>query len=146
MRLKKVRSTSYFQQTRFFCVPNGESRKLIINHLNIDPIKFYRTFDMVYLPNHPTSNTEALILSEDDLNSLILIELKTTKKCLPHNPKRFFFSATENEFYLAQLIGDRYKLYFISLYPDSLSYKVLKLSELNNWNKHRRLQYQISLK
>ncbi|MEQ6357328.1 hypothetical protein ABNX05_22190 [Lysinibacillus sp. M3] len=58
------------------------------------------------------SNTEALVRKEKDLNSLILIELKITKKYLPDNPKGFFFVATKNEFYLAKLLGDRYKFCF----------------------------------
>jgi len=129
-----------------YFAPDGDSRKLILNHLGIDAKKFYRTFDMIYLPNHEAPNTEALVLNKIDLNSIILIELKTTKKYLPNNPKGFFFGATKNEFDLAETLGDRYKFSFVSLHPDSLSAAELTLDELNNWDQHKRIQYQISLK
>ena len=105
--------------------------------------RFSRAFDLVLIPGH--TNIEKVI----DLNKtseVILVELKTTKKKLENNPRGFFFGATENEFDLARKFEDKFRFCFVSLHPESKSYKLLTLKELNEIIKTKRVQYQINLK
>ena len=52
---------------------------------------------MIYIPRYAgTVVTEEVI--ETHLDEIFLVELKTTRKYLPKNPKGFFFGATQNEF------------------------------------------------
>lgn len=124
-----------------FINPDKESRKVIMELLNIDK-RFSRAFDLILIPGH--SNIEEVIdLKETD--QITLIELKTTKKKLENNPSGFFFGATQNEFDLAESLGDKYKFCFVSLHPESLSYKILSVPELEKIIKTKRVQYQINL-
>ena len=105
--------------------------------------KFKRAFDLILIEGH--YNQESLIdLHKND--RITLVELKTTKKFLPNNPKGFFFGATENEFAIAKKLGNKYKFCFVSLHEDSRSYSLLSLSELNSRIQNKRIQYQINLK
>lgn len=81
-----------------------------------------------------------------DIDTIVLVELKTTKKRLENNPHGFFFGATENEFTLAKELGDQYKFCFVCLYPETKSYKMMTLPELENMIKNKRTQYQVNLK
>ena len=93
-----------------FINPDKESRKVIMELLNIDK-RFSRAFDLILIPGH--SNIEEVIdLKETD--QITLIELKTTKKKLENNPSGFFFGATQNEFDLAESLGDKYKFCFFT--------------------------------
>lgn len=67
------------------------------------------------------------------------------KKKLVNNPRGFFFGATENEFNLAKKFEAKFRFCFVSLHPESRSYKLLTLSELNSIIKTKRVQYQINL-
>ena len=119
-----------------------ESRKVIMEILKIEK-RFSRAFDLVLIPGH--TNLEKVInLKKTD--EIILIELKTTKKKLKNNPSGFFFGATQNEFDLAEKLGDKFKFCFVSLHPESKSYSLQTLSELNKIIKTKRIQYQINLK
>jgi len=125
-----------------FLKPDTESRKVIMELLELDS-KFKRAFDLILIEGH--YNQESLIdLHKND--RITLIELKTTKKFLPNNPKGFFFGATENEFAIAKKLGNKYKFCFVSLHEDSRSYSLLSLSELNSRIQNKRIQYQINLK
>ena len=124
-----------------FLNPDKESRKIIMELLSIDK-KYSRAFDLIMIPGH--SNLEEVI-DLKRIEDIVLIELKTTKKKLTNLPNGFFFGATESEFKLAEQLGNKYKFCFVSLHPDSLSYKLLTLSELNNIIKTKRIQYQINL-
>jgi len=124
-----------------FINPSKESRKLILEILEMDQ-KFIRAFDLIMIPGH--TNLEEII----ELNSyqhITLIELKTTKKKLPNLPKGFFFGATESEFELARLLGEKFKFCFVSLHEESLSYELLSLNNLSKIIKNKRIQYQINL-
>lgn len=110
--------------------------------LKIDK-KFSRAFDLILIPGH--TNLEKII-ELDQTSDIILVELKTTKKRLDNNPRGFFFGATENEFDLAKKFEDKFRFCFVSLHPESKSYKLLTLGELNNIIKTKRVQYQINLK
>lgn len=125
-----------------FLNPDTESRKVIMELLNIDS-RFKRAFDLIMIEGH--YNQESLIeLHKND--RITLVELKTTKKFLPNNPKGFFFGATENEFDIAKQLGDKYKFCFVSLHEESKSYSLLSLSEMNSIIQNKRIQYQINLK
>ena len=79
------------------------------------------------------------------LEDIILVELKTTKKYLPENPKGFFFGATENEFNFGKILGDRFRFCFVSLNEKLQSYVLLTIEELEIKIRNRRIQYQINL-
>jgi hypothetical protein len=124
-----------------FLLPTKEGRKRIMEILQLDK-KYSRAFDLFMLPGHV--NTESSVVF-DDLSNITLIELKTTMKYLPNNPKGFFFGATQNEFDLATLLGNKYKFCFVSLHENSLSFSLLSLSELEERIITKRLQHQINL-
>jgi len=124
-----------------FIHPDKESRKIIMEMMGIDR-RYARGFDLVLIPGH--TNLEEVIRLVD-IKQITLIELKTTKKKLENNPSGFFFGATQNEFDLAESLGDQYKFCFVSLHPESLSYKILSVSDLEKIIKTKRIQYQINL-
>lgn len=125
-----------------FINPDKESRKLIMELLGIEK-KFSRAFDLVLIPGH--TNIEKVI-ELNKTSEIILVELKTTKKKLENNPRGFFFGATENEFDLARKFESIFRFCFVSLHPESKSYKLLTLNELNKIIRTKRVQYQINLK
>jgi hypothetical protein len=118
-----------------------QGRKLIMEKLNI-PSHFSRAFDLVMVKGRVNSYDSIELSNFDDI---ILVELKTTKKKLVNLPKGFFFGATENEFNLAKLLGNKYKFCFVSIHKESLSYSLLSLDELDKIIKTKRIQYQINL-
>lgn len=79
------------------------------------------------------------------MEDIFFIELKTTKKFLPENPKGFFFGATENEFNFGKILGERFRFCFVCLNESSLSYKLLTINELEKIIKNKRIQFQINL-
>ena len=62
------------------------------------------------------------------------------------NPNGFFFGVTENEFELAKKMGDQYLFCFVCLHPESLSYKYMNLSEVEEMTRTKRVQYQINFR
>jgi hypothetical protein len=82
---------------------------------------------------------------ETYLEDIILVELKTTKKYLPENPKGFFFGATENEFNFGKILKDRFRFCFVSINEKGSSFSLQTLEELEARIKNRRIQYQINL-
>lgn len=133
---------NYLLETdRNFLNPDKESRKKILELLSIDR-KYYKAFDLILIPGF--TNLQEIIELEN-FDQITFIELKTTKKFLPNLPKGFFFGATQNEFDFAELLGERFKFCFVSLHPDSLSYSLLTLTDLENIIRSKRIQYQINL-
>jgi hypothetical protein len=122
-----------------FVVPSKEERKEILKRLDL-PGTFSRAFDLVF-----HSETQPVSLSDISVEKLTLIELKTTKKKLLHIPSGFFFGATENEFKLADKLGDQYRFCFVSLHEESMSYVMLSSAELAAKIKTKRVQFQINL-
>lgn len=121
--------------------PNKEERKKIMLSFGLGN-SFARAFDLIQYSGAEPYDIDNIAAIKD---KMILIELKTKKKKLANNPNGFFFGATENEFKLAELMGDKYKFCFVSLHHESLSYKLLSISELNQIIKTKRVQYQINL-
>ena len=124
-----------------FLLPTKEGRKQLVEVLGLDK-KYSRAFDLFILPGYQNNEQEITV---DDVNKITLIELKTTQKYLPNNPKGFFFGATQNEFDLAEKLGEQYKFCFVSLHNNSLSHSLLSLDELNKLIVNKRTQYQINL-
>jgi hypothetical protein len=124
-----------------FIHPDKDGRKRIMEKLGLDR-SFSRAFDLVTVGQHTNHERAIEALNTE---SVTLIELKTTQKRHPKNPEGFFFGATENEFKLARRMGDRYKFCFVSLHPESRSYALLTLAELEKRIKTKRVQYQINL-
>lgn len=124
-----------------FLFPDNTLKKEILRDLEL-PDKFYRTFDMIYSPEAIVQRDSIII---PDITKVTLVELKTTKKRLPNNPSGFFFGATENEFKLADLLGDQYRFCFVCLHEDCPSYKLLSANELDKIIKTKRIQFQINL-
>ncbi len=129
------------EHNKQFLLPTKEGRKQIVTALGLDK-KYSRTFDLFMLPGHTNEDQEITV---EEAREIILIELKTTQKYLPNNPKGFFFGATENEFDVAEMLGDRYKFCFVSLHKDSLGHCLLSVVELERLIVNKRTQFQINL-
>jgi len=125
-----------------FIEPDKESRKKILNILGLNK-RFIRAFDLIQVKGHTNSENE-FIINED--SEITLIEIKSTKKKLKNNPYGFFFGATENEFSIADQLGNQYKFCFVCLHPETKSYVILSNSELNEIISNKRIQYQINIK
>ena len=120
-----------------------ESKKEILSLLNLES-RFAQSFDLIYIPNldiEKLDNEHLKIHLED----IILVELKTTKKYLPQNPKGFFFGATENEFNFGKILGNKFRFGFVCLHEDSKSFALLTIEELDSIVRNKRIQYQINL-
>lgn len=129
-----------------FYLPNSKQKKSILEFFGLDPKRYQRSFDLLRLKSPPQMGD---ILTSDDLNSSELIELKSTKKFLPKNPRGFFFGATENEFNCAEEIenaGGSYKFCFVSLHENSRSFSLLSINEVDSLVHRKRIQYQISFR
>ncbi len=126
----------------FFFV-NKDERQRILELLG-QPKNFSRSFDMVLIPRLANAefSPEAI---ETHIDEVTLIELKCTRAFLPNNPKGFFFGATQNEFDFGERLGEKFRFCFVCLNPESLSYAMLSVPELEKIIRTRRIQYQINL-
>ncbi|MBT8124766.1 MAG: hypothetical protein KJO81_08080 [Gammaproteobacteria bacterium] len=130
------------RQDKYLWNPSKESRKTLLNIFDLDK-SFSRAFDLIKVPQLNNGSEKLQILSKNDIK---LIELKTTKKHLPNNPKGFFFGATENEFKLAEMLGKQYMFCFVSLHPDTKSLSYMHLEDMDQFIKSKRIQFQINFK
>jgi hypothetical protein len=119
------------------------TKKELLDLLKIEH-RFLQAFDLIYVPEMVGKTADAGFI-QTYLEDIILVELKTTKKYLPENPKGFFFGATENEFNFGKILGSRFRFCFVSLNEKGSSYAFLTLEELEERIKNRRIQYQINL-
>jgi hypothetical protein len=124
-----------------FWVPPAGSRKQILSLMGMPPA-YSRAFDLVLVEDSAEVEGQ---LHLEDVGASTLVELKTTRKYLPDLPRGFFFGATENEFKLAEELGDRYRFCFVCLHPDSRGFELLCLSELEPLIRTKRTQFQINL-
>ncbi len=129
------------QSDSSFISPDKTSRKKLLEVFKIDP-KYARAFDLLLIQGH--TNLEEVIELET-LENVTFVELKTTKKKLPNLPKGFFFGATQSEFDIAEILGERYLFCFVSLHPETMKYVLISLGELNKIIRTKRIQYQINL-
>lgn len=123
-------------------VPDSAGRKAILLALGLDN-QFRRAFDLVWIPGRKRDGAKELII---DPATIILIELKTTQKRLPQNPGGFFFGATDNEFKLAEKLGESYRFCFVCLHAETRSHKLVSYGALQDLIKIKRVQYQINLR
>jgi len=119
------------------------TKKELLDLLKIEH-RFLQAFDLIYVPEMVGKIADVGFV-QTYLEDIILVELKTTKKYLPENPKGFFFGATENEFNFGKILGSRFRFCFVSLNEKGSSYAFLTLEELEERIKNRRIQYQINL-
>lgn len=119
------------------------TKKELLDLLKIEH-RFLQAFDLIYVPEM-VGNIADTGFIQTYLEDIILVELKTTKKYLPENPKGFFFGATENEFNFGKILGDRFRFCFVSINEKGSSYALQTLEELEARIKNRRIQYQINL-
>jgi hypothetical protein len=124
-----------------YWVPNAVSRKAILGALGVSP-SLWRAFDLVRVED--AGGVEGGMLVADP-ETIVLVELKTTRKRLADLPRGFFFGATENEFALARSLGDRFRFCFVCLHPDTPGYVEVTAAELELLIRNRRTQYQINL-
>ncbi|MCO5231617.1 MAG: hypothetical protein M9958_10740 [Chitinophagales bacterium] len=119
------------------------TKKQLLDLLEIEH-RYLQAFDMIYIPNliGVEISSESI---ETYLEDIILIELKTTKKYLPENPKGFFFGATENEFTFGNILGEKFRFCFVSLHEKGSSFALHTIDELEARIKNQRIQYQINL-
>jgi len=130
------------KHTGFFKVTK-ETKQELLGLLNINR-SFQQAFDLIYVPDMVGKVVDSDFI-QTYLEDIILVELKTTKKYLPENPKGFFFGATENEFNFGKILGDRFRFCFVSLNEKAQSYVLLTVEELEPLIRNRRIQFQINL-
>lgn len=128
--------------TGFFKI-DLSTKKELLALLKIDH-RYLQAFDLVHIPKFLGKEVNANTI-QTHIEDIILIELKTTKKYLPENPKGFFFGATENEFNFGRLLGDRFRFCFVSINEKGSSFALLTVEELESRIKNKRIQYQINL-
>lgn len=118
-------------------------KKQLLDLLNVEH-RYLQAFDLIYIPNlvGVIINSETI---ETYLEDMILVELKTTKKYLPENPKGFFFGATENEFNFGEILGEKFRFCFVSLNEKGSSFSLQTIDELKARIKNKRIQFQINL-
>ncbi len=126
----------------FFFV-NRDERQRILELLG-QPKNYSRSFDMILIPRLAGADL-SLNAIETHIDEVTLIELKCTRAFLPNIPKGFFFGATQNEFDFGESLGDKFRFCFVSLNPESLSYAMLSVPELEQIIRTKRIQYQINL-
>ena len=119
------------------------TKKHLLDLLKIEQ-RYLQSFDLIYVPEMVGKVADTGFV-QTNLEDILLVELKTTKKYLPENPKGFFFGATENEFNFGKILGARFRFCFVSLNEKGSSYALLTLDELEERIKNRRIQYQINL-
>ena len=128
--------------TGFFKI-DLDTKKELLDLLKIGR-NFLQSFDLIYIPDMIGKTINSNIL-KTYLEDIIFVELKTTKKYLPENPKDFFFGATENEFNFGNLLGDRFLFCFVTLNEKAPSFALLSMEELEKRIRNKRIQYQINL-
>lgn len=106
--------------------------------------KFIQSFDLIYIPRLEGQEVNSTFI-ETNKDEIIFVELKTTKKYLPNNPKGFFFGATQNEFDFAEKLGPKFRFCFVSLNEKGSSFSLQTIEELNQIIKNKRIQFQINL-
>ena len=128
--------------TGFFKI-DLSTKKELLDLLEISP-KFLQSFDLIYIPDMVDKIISSNYI-QTYLEDIILVELKTTKKYLPENPKGFFFGATENEFNFGELLGEKFRFCFVCLNEKSPSISLLTIPELEKRIRNKRIQFQINL-
>lgn len=127
--------------------PDSATRRKILELLGLSDYSS-RAFDLIQTDVPvPTITVDNVA---DHIDAIRLIEVKATKKRIPdENLHGFFFGATDNEYRLAERLGDRYKFAFVVLSPsgDRPPFFVpLSLKEVNERTSSKRIQYQVNFR
>ena len=130
------------EQTGFFKI-DKEMKKELLDRVNA-PYSFLQSFDLVLIPKLKGVQFKKDFI-ETHLDEILFIELKTTKKYLPENPKGFFLGATENEFNFGKMLGGKFRFCFVCLNEKSPSYAMLTIEEVEKIIRNKRIQFQINL-
>ena len=128
--------------TGFFKI-DLKTKKELLDLLKIER-RYLQSFDLIYIPDMVGKTIPSDFL-HTYLEDIIFIELKTTKKYLPNNPKGFFFGATENEFNFGKMLGNKFLFCFVTLNEKAPSFVLLSIDELDKIIRNKRIQYQINL-
>lgn len=126
--------------------PDSKARKRILELLGLSDYS-PRAFDLIQTDVPlPTISAENV---HEHLDAIRLIEVKATKADIPDdNLHGFFFGATDNEYRLAERLGDRYKFAFVVLPPKGRApfFVLLTLAEVVERTSSKRIQYQVNFK
>ncbi len=130
-------------------VVTTEIKRLILEELELEGNFGPQTFDGVMTPE-PAMPITVESISEHAAD-LVLLEMKTTKKAIKNELLNgFFFGATEREYELAIVLGDRYRFAFVVL-NSSNEYGqpfavLLPLREVARRTRAKRIQYQVNFR
>ncbi|MEO8424953.1 MAG: hypothetical protein ABI595_13715 [Actinomycetota bacterium] len=125
------------------------TKRRILEQIGIEGAFGIQTFDaiMTDVPQAPITLENV----DQYLNTMRLIEMKTTRKPIVSAELRnFFFGATEREYAMAKALGDRYLFAFIVL-NDANKYgrpfaALLSLEEVERRTRARRIQFQVNFR
>ena len=126
----------------FFKIDHS-TKKELLDLLKLEH-KFLQAFDLIYVPDMVGKIVDKNFL-QVYLEDIILVELKTTKKFLPENPKGFFFGATEREFDFGKMLGNKFRFCFVCLNEKVPSFAILTIEEVEQRIRYKRVQFQITL-
>lgn len=131
----------------FFQKPDSRTRKKILELLGAEGFSS-RAFDLVKSTTQLPELTIANVHEHSD--RIGLVEVKATKAAIEdENLHGFFFGATDNEYRLAQHLGNRYEFGFVALAPKSGRkpfYVLLSLDEVETRTRTKRIQYQVNFR
>lgn len=150
LRLEKEGHVLLLRDARFQRVDRACKRR-ILDLLGVDATERYgpRSFDLVMtrVPVEPITIDNV----DRHLEALTLVELKTTKKPISDSfLGGFFYGATENEYRLAEFLGDKFVFAFVVINEAnefSSPFAVLRtLRQTEAQTQSRRTQFQVSLR
>ena len=130
-------------------VVTTEIKRLILEELELEGPFGPQTFDAVMTPEPAMPITAETI--SDHASDLVLLEMKTTKKSIKNELLNgFFFGATEREYELAIVLGDRYRFAFVVLNTSNdygqFFAVLLPLREVARRTRAKRVQYQVNFR
>lgn len=140
---------TFLQRDPRIQVVSTDIKRQILEVLQLEGPFGPQTFDAVMTPE-PVSPIDADKVSQL-ADTLTLLEMKTTKKAIKNELLNgFFFGATEREYELAIVLGDRYRFAFVVLNSvnDYGQYfaVLLPLREVARRTRAKRVQYQVNFR
>jgi hypothetical protein len=124
------------------------TKRAIIQQLPVGEFGI-QTFDAVMTPSPVES------ITTDNLHRYIdrmyLLEMKTTKKPIKNGALNgFFFGATEREYEMARVMGERYRWAFVVLNDQNdygkAFFVLLSLEEVERRTRAKRVQFQVNFR
>lgn len=150
LRLEKEGHVLLLRDARFQKLDTACKRR-VLDLLGVDATARYgpQSFDLVMtvVPVAPLTIENVGQFIEE----MTLVELKTTKKAIKNDRLGgFFYGATENEYQLAALLGDRFVFAFVVINHANeygSPFAVLRtLKQVEAQTQSRRTQFQVSLR